>query len=268
MKFIDDLSFVNGLDLKHKLKKSTGEILRPVTYHNRTGHYLPESENILQDQALKLNQFVINQEMKINQSKCKVILFNTSRKYDFMPQISFDGLNNLEVVEELKLLGIVFQSNMRWHANTANLCKNGYARLWMLRNLKKHGAGRADLLDVYMKQVRCALELAVPVWNAGISKAESDQLERVQKAAFHIILGTHYVSYAEALVDLKMEKLCDRRVNICLAFAKKAQKQEKFRYWFKQSENSSQPTFTEVPYRTIRYKKSPLPYLTKLLNDN
>ena len=268
MKFIDDLSFVNGLDLKHKLKKSTGEILRPVAYHNRTGHYLPESENIIQDQALKLNQFVINQEMKINQSKSKVILFNTSRKYDFMPQISFDGANNLEVVEELKLLGIVFQSNMRWHANTANLCKNGYARLWMLRNLKKHGAGRADLLDVYMKQVRCALELAVPVWNAGISKAESDQLERVQKAAFHIILGTHYVSYSEALVDLKMEKLCDRRVNICLAFAKKAQKQEKFRYWFKQSENSSQPTFTEVPYRTIRYKKSPLPYLTKLLNDN
>ena len=73
----------------------------------------------------------------------------------------FDGVNYLEVVEELKLLGIIFQSNMRWHANSANLCKTGYARLWMLRNLKKHGAGRTDLLDVYMKQVRSTLELAV-----------------------------------------------------------------------------------------------------------
>ena len=57
--------------------------------------------------------------MKIKESKSKVILFNTSRKYDFMPEISFGGVKYLEVVEELKLLGIIFQSNMRWHANTA-----------------------------------------------------------------------------------------------------------------------------------------------------
>ena len=180
---------------------------------------------------------------------------------------SFDGVNYLEVVEELKLLGIIFQSNMRWHANSANLCKTGYARLWMLRNLKKHGAGRTDLLDVYMKQVRSTLELAVPVWNAGITQAESNQFERVQKAAFHIILGRNYSSYSEALVDLKMETLCDRRKQICLSFAEKAQKHEKFRNWFKLREEPNQSTFIEVPFRTIRYKKSPLPYLTKLLNE-
>ena len=81
----------------------------------------------------------------------------------------------------------------------------------MLRNLQKYGAGRADLLDVYAQQVRCAVELAVPVWNTGITIAESNQLERVQKATFHIILGASYISYSNALLELKMETLRDRR---------------------------------------------------------
>ena len=129
----------------------------------------------------------------------------------FMPKITIDGVNYLEVVEELKLLGIVFQTDMRWQANTANMCKNGYSRLWILRNLKKHGAGVIDLIDVYVKQCRCVLEMAAPVWSAGITVAESRQIERVQKAAFSIILGKQYVSYEQALIDLNMETLQERR---------------------------------------------------------
>ena len=105
--------------------------------------------------------------MKINHDKSKVMLFNTSQKFDFMPKITLDGEDYLEVVEELRLLGIIFQSNMKWFANTLNLCQRGYTRLWMLRNLKRHGASTADLVDVYMKPVRCVLELAVSVWNPG-----------------------------------------------------------------------------------------------------
>ena len=71
-----------------------------------------------------------------------------------MPKITLDGEDYLEVVGELRLLGIIFQSNMKWFANTLNLCQRGYARLWMLRNLKKHGACTADRVDVYMKQVK------------------------------------------------------------------------------------------------------------------
>ena len=194
------------------------------------------------------------------------MLFNTSWKYDFIPEITLDGEHYLEVVEEMKLLGIIFQSNMRWYANTSNLCRNGYTRLWMIRNLKKHGAGREDLLDVYEKQCRSVLELAVPVWNAGISVAEENQLERVQKSAFAIILGKSYSSYRCALVELKMETLKNRRSKISLAFAKKARNNDKFKNWFKISDQPDEPTFAPVPFRTKRYKNSPLPYLTDLLN--
>ena len=65
-----------------------------------------------------------------------------------MPKITIDGENYHEVVELLRLLGMIFKSNMKWYANTLNLCQRGYSRLWMLRNLKKHGAITVDLVDI------------------------------------------------------------------------------------------------------------------------
>ena len=45
--------------------------------------------------------------MKINNEKSKVILFNTARTVDFMPDMRIDG-NSLEVVEDMRLLGLVY----------------------------------------------------------------------------------------------------------------------------------------------------------------
>ena len=240
---------------------------RPVSYHNRTGQVLPENKCELQKQVNKLNTFVSEMDMRINQEKSKVMLFNTARTYDFMPSITIDGINNMEVVEEMKLLGIIFQSNMKWYANTSNLCHNGYGRLWMLRNLKKHGAGINDLLDVYIKQCRCVLELAAPVWSGGITEAESNQIERVQKAAFSIILGKNYISYRQAMNQLRMQTLKERRRVLCLNFARKSEEHEKFQNWFEPNDDpTTTNTYKPVTFRTKRYKNSPLPYLTSLLN--
>ena len=125
MKYIDDLSFVTSLELKKCLQPSA-TLPRPLTYHSRTEHYLPTSDSVLQQEVTRLNMGVSTHDMRINESKSKVMLFNTSWKYDFMPEITLDGDNYLEVVEEMKLLGIIFQSNIQWYANTSNLCRNGY----------------------------------------------------------------------------------------------------------------------------------------------
>lgn len=269
MKYIDDMTYTNSVQLKKCLKVNSDQnVPRPVAYHDRTGHHLPDCESEIHEQVEKLKIFVQDHEMIINEDKSKVMLFNTSRVYDFMPKVTFDESSYLEVVEEMKLLGIIIQSNMKWYSNTQNLCKKGYTRLWMLRNLKKHGACQADLLDVYIKQCRCMLELAVPVWNPAISKSEISQIERVQKTALAVILGKNYNSYEEALDVLKLSSLEDRRLEICKTFARKSQQHEKFQNWYTYSDEPSVETFKPVPYRTLRYKKSPLPYLTDLLNED
>ena len=49
--------------------------------------------------------------------------------------------------------------------------------------MRRLGANRRDLIDVYYKQCRSVLELAAPAWTPGLTKSEINQLERVQKAA-------------------------------------------------------------------------------------
>ena len=109
------------------------------------------------------------------------------------------------------------------------------------------------------------LEMAAPAWSPGLTKSCSNQIERVQKAALAIILGTHYVSYANALENLKLETLLDRRKYLCLTFSKKSLKSDKFKNWF--CKTSDGTGLKQVTFRTHRYRKSPLPDLTDMLNN-
>ena len=100
-------------------------------------------------------------------------------------------------------------------------------RLWLLRRLKHMGAKEEDLVNVYIKQIRCILELAVPAWQGGLSQAEKTELERIQKTACHIILGPAYNSYSTALELLQLDTLESRRNFLSLKFALKSEKDNK-----------------------------------------
>ena len=95
------------------------------------------------------------------------------------------------------------------------------------------GANKQDLVDVYIKQIRCVLELAVPAWQGGLSQAQKTDLEKIQKTACHIILGQSYESYTAAMDILQLESLEFRRNFLSLKFSLKAEKNQKFRFWFK-----------------------------------
>lgn len=61
-----------------------------------------------------------------------------------------------------------------------NLVEKATKRLLILRRLTNLGAYEADLLDVFIKQIRSVLELAVPVCNGSITLAEQIDLESIQ----------------------------------------------------------------------------------------
>ena len=95
------------------------------------------------------------------------------------------------------------------------------------------------------------------------------------KSAFSIMLGDDYRSYEGALDKLERIQLSDMRYDLCLNFAKKANKRNKFTSWFSPQPDlpacdtrSEKPdnSFKPVKTRTDRYQRSPLPYLTEILN--
>ena len=92
------------------------------------------------------------------------MLFNKSSKCDFMPEICISEGQNLDVVEEFKILGLTVSTDMRWDKHTKNICRRGYMQLWALRRLKNLGASTDILVDLYEKQIRSILEYAAPAW--------------------------------------------------------------------------------------------------------
>ena len=222
----------------------------------------------------ELVEYAEEHEMVINKTKTKTILFSQARKYDFLPTITVDG-EPLEVVEELKLLGVMIRSDLSWNSNSDNICKNAFKRLWMIRRLKNLGTSELDLLDVYQKQIRCTVEFAVPAWESGLKQYEVRQIERVQKAALAIIFDEKYKNYENALTLSGLESLASRRKAICLKFAQKAFQNPKYQHWFCNNPpktgvttKSEKPDLKPVSARTDRFKTSPIAYLTRLLNED
>ena len=91
------------------------------------------------------------------------------------------------------------------------LLTNIRSRIWILRRLKPLGASQEELIDVYIKQIRCILEFAVAAWNSGLNKGQIGQIERVQKCALAVILDKEYISYNQALLTTNLKTLQERR---------------------------------------------------------
>ena len=142
-------------------------------------------------------------------------------------------------------------------------------------HITEFGATNEELIDVYYKQVRSVLEMAVAVWSPAITLCQVAQIERVQKTVCAVILGGVYDDYTQAITVLGMTKLSERRTELCSKFAKKCFKNERYENWFVPrttdpgtiQTRSDKSALMPVNTRTKRYSKSPLPYLTALLND-
>ena len=271
LKYVDDLALAESINMNTQLIEiPQNERPLPDAYRSRTGHKLKSESFKISDQLNEIYLYAQENKMKLNLEKTKLMLFNPCISKDFMPDITI-STTRLELVERAKLLGVILTSDLKWEQNTQYIVQRCNSKVWTLRRLKKLGASKDDLLEVYFKQIRTILEYASPVWNSGLTGDDIINLERVQKTVLHIILGDSYKSYSSALKATGIQKLSARRKKLSLDFAKKALKSPKFNNWFRRNPNqggrTNQPKFCPVVARTERFQKSPLSYLINLLNN-
>ena len=209
--------------------------------------------------------------MKINKEKTKVMKFNMRKKYDFPVRLSLENNEYLEVVDNCKLLGTIISSDLKWEKNTKNLIKKTMSSMWMLRRLKNQGLSIEEMLEVYCLEIRSKLELACPLWHSAITLKEKNDIERIRKIAFHIILGRRYSTYQQALDTLGQDTLELRRQKQTDKFSRKYSRDPRQNKNFRKIINTTRAKDSKkfyVPYyRTARYEKSAVPYFLKLLNE-
>ena len=143
--------------------------------------------------------------------------------------------------------------------------------MWVNRRMKILGVEKFTLLDYYMKEIRVHLELAVPVQHSGLTFKLSADIERVQQVAVSIILSNFPFEQACATLGLKPLKV--RRQELCERFAVNTATKSRHHDLF-QLENtgayntrSDNTKYREHICRKSRFYKSPLPILTRTLNQ-
>ena len=140
----------------------------------------------------------------------------------------------------------------------------------MLKRLKAIGATSITLIDLFNKQIRSVLEYAVPAWGPGISDQDSEDIERVQKTALGIIFGNN-TSYNTILKKHKIDTLEKRRSDLIQKFASKTAKHDEFNKWYVKHphivQTRNKDKFLTVPTRHVRFENSPIPVMTRVLNN-
>ena len=276
LKYIDDLSMLMAFNLKTALIVDPVHRPSPLNCDELTRQILPPENNFLQQEIDRLEVFTSGKLLKIKEKKTNIMKFNFSKKQNFPPELNVKGFNEqLAVISETKLLGIVISNDLKWAENTDYICKKAYKNMWRLRRMKLLDVDPLVILDVYVKEVRSVVELAVPAWHSGLTLKQVANIERVQWVAVYIILsdcltGLCNYTYGEALVELEIEPLDVRREKLCLSFAKKtlnSRHSDMFRDQHKYN-TRSKTTFYEQKSKKTRFFNSPLNYLTRLLNSS
>ena len=117
------------------------------------------------------------------------------------------------------------------------------------------------------------MEQSCVIWHGSLTAENREDLERVQKNALRIILKNEYTHYKEALEDLSLESLEDRRQKLSLRFAIKSKKNPCISELFKPKEKDHNMILRKNKIvkvnvaHTERYKNSAVPYMQRLLNQ-
>ena len=272
-KFLDDLTVLEIVNLL-TVGISSFNIKAQVPSH------IPEHNQIIQAHNLKsqewlnqINDWTLNQKMKINENKTKTMIFNYTNNYQFTTGLKIND-KDIDVIDSTRLLGTIIQKDLRWDLNTAQVVRKANARMEILRRVSSFGAPIQDLKDIYILFIRSLLEQSATVWHSSLTEENAQDLERVQKNALRIILKDQYKTYKHALAKLGLEKLSERREKLCLTFAQKCTKNPRTAYMFpmKKKKHLMQTRNTEKfeVQQAIneRLKNSPIIYMQNLLNKN
>lgn len=148
-------------------------ICSPIFIRSTNPHISKAHESLLQWSTEKC--------FLLNVKKCKTLVI--PRKVDCTPV----ALDQVEVVQELKLLGVTLNNKGNWSNHVRKIVTQASRNLYVIRILK-HSLPKNHLITIYKGVVRAILEYSSPLF-VSLSKKDSLKMERVQRRFHRILCG-------------------------------------------------------------------------------
>ena len=125
-------------------------------------------------------------------------------------------------ISNFKLLGLHLDASLSWTTHINTIISKASKRLYFLKQLGTAGVPPQQLLHFYTAVISPVLEYASPVWHYSITRAQTEQLESIQKRAVHIIFNfTRGMSYPNILFVTNLNSLKYRRDKLSRSFFQK-----------------------------------------------
>ena len=157
--------------------------------------------------------------MIVNDRKTKEMIIGPILK-DPPPDLLLDN-TVVDRVSTFKLLGVHVSNDLKWTEHVRAVTSKASSRLHFLKQLKR-GCTEGDLMYFYISVVCPILEYACPVWHTGLTAAQSDALESVQKHAMRIIYSDdNNGDYKTRIIISGVDTLKDRREVLTERFFKR-----------------------------------------------
>ena len=96
---------------------------------------------------------------------------------------------SLKLLKQFELVICIIISNyLKWNHHVDSVVRKAAKRIYFLRQLRRAKVPITDMLWFYCTCIRSVVEYASPVFHYALPNLLSDDLERIQRRAFRIIL--------------------------------------------------------------------------------
>ena len=271
-KYMDDATIQEAVDLTTSLATKLDRS-GPLPWWESSGKLLPNQNTLLQSEIELVKNISDEREMVLNPDKTKLMIVNFTNSHQFQSLLKIPGSSSpIELCFETKLLGYWLTIDLKPALHVEHILKIAYGRLWTISRLKSANVNNDDIFHFYSMKISSVLEYAAPVFSSMLTAENITDIERIQKIGFKVILADQYQSYDQACLVFNTTSLENRRKQLSLKFALACLRNPQHQHHFKQRlspyyQLRKIKSFEEPFCHSQRYYLSPVPYLTRLLNE-
>ncbi len=162
------------------------------------------SDDQLQTEYNHVIRWSASRSLPVNLAKCCVMDISTKKSLIVSPVTSADG-SLLPCVTSLRLLGVIFSSDMKWNGHVDHILEKCHKRIFLLRNLRRSNCPPSIMSLAYNSLLRSILLYAYPSF-CNMPQCLKNKLLGLERRAFRII-GSQRVD--STVVDVG-EDICRR----------------------------------------------------------
>lgn len=155
--------------------------------------------DILQAAISQLEHWSNNSGFNFSPSKTKVVRFTRKNNSPIPNTLKMKG-SNLQVVQQYKYLGVIFDERLNWKQHIEHLKAGCMKRLNLLKSLSNFnwGAQEESILKVYRALIRSKLDYGCIIYSTA-NKNTLRSLNVIQNSAIRIAMGAFKSSPTECL---------------------------------------------------------------------